>query len=97
MTTKTLEKLNENLKIAIANKNKIAIDRITLMIDKYKEATYIPDILIIEQCLHRGKLIYEKSCKCASGRIWECELLGQVNESLCGKSKCKKYKTKEGM
>ena len=46
-------------------------------------------------CIHRGKLIYQKSCKCANGRIWECDIIGQVNESLCNKVKCKEYIEKE--
>jgi hypothetical protein len=47
-------------------------------------------------CVHRGKLIHEKPCKCASGRIWECDILGQVVERLCRKDKCNKYEAKEG-
>jgi hypothetical protein len=94
---KTLDKLNENLKIAELNNNTRAIEVIKKHIKAISVNRYIPESFIETPCKHRGKLIYEKSCKCASGRIWECELLGQVNESLCGKSKCKKYKTKEGM
>ncbi len=87
----TLDKLNENLKIAISNKNDYAIEKINKIIKKYNEETYIPNVVISKPCVHRGKLIYEKSCKCASGRIWECSQLGQVLETLCCKEKCNKY------
>jgi hypothetical protein len=46
-------------------------------------------------CKHRGAKLYEKDCKCANGRIWECSKLGKVLERMCNERACKGYEPKK--
>jgi len=68
----------------IRSKNKVALLDRNINVEKE-----------LEKCVHRGKLLYEKSCKCKNGRVWECNILGKVIERLCNSQKCKGFSSNQ--